>query len=46
VALARGLGAQAFRVERASEVGDYVREALSCGGPCLLELQVSAPPVG
>ncbi|MHB1784985.1 MAG: thiamine pyrophosphate-binding protein [Acidimicrobiales bacterium] len=46
VALARGFGAKAFRVERLSEVGDYVREAIATGGPCLLELQVSAPPFG
>jgi benzoylformate decarboxylase len=44
--LARGFGANAFRVERLSEVGDYVREALSSGQPCLLDLQVAAPPFG
>ncbi len=46
VALGRGLGAKAYRIERLSEVGDYVREAIAAGGPCLLELQVSAPPFG
>jgi thiamine pyrophosphate-dependent acetolactate synthase large subunit-like protein len=44
--LARGFGANAFRVERLSEVGDYVREALSSGQPCLLDLQVAAPRFG
>ena len=46
VSLAHGFGAKAFRVQSLSDVGDQVREALASNGPCLLELQVSAPALG
>jgi benzoylformate decarboxylase len=42
VSLAAGMGVPAVRVEKAVDVGDAVRAALSAGGPHLLELPVSA----
>ncbi len=49
VKLAESFGARGFRVERASEVGDAVKDALNCGRPSLVEVPVDpdefAPPV-
>src|SRR5205823_1846843 len=46
VAMARGFGAAAVRVDRLAEVGDAVRAALAAAQPTLLDVQVAAPPVG
>jgi benzoylformate decarboxylase len=46
VAIARGFGADAIRVERLPEVGDAIRAALAAARPTVLDVQVTAPPVG
>jgi thiamine pyrophosphate-dependent acetolactate synthase large subunit-like protein len=46
VSVARGLGADAVRVDRPPEVGDAVRAALATARPTVIEAQVTAPPVG
>jgi thiamine pyrophosphate-dependent acetolactate synthase large subunit-like protein len=43
VALASSMGVPATMVEKATDVGDAVRSALSAGGPHLLELPIAAP---
>lgn len=43
VALAGSMGVPATMVEKATDVGDAVRAALSAGGPHLLELPIAAP---
>jgi benzoylformate decarboxylase len=46
VAVARGFGAAAVRVDRLPEVGDAVREALAAARPTVLDVQVAAPLIG
>jgi benzoylformate decarboxylase len=46
VAIARGFGADAIRVDRLPEVGDAVRAALAAARPTMLDVQVAAPSVG
>jgi benzoylformate decarboxylase len=46
VAVARGFGAAAVRVQSLPEVGDAVRAALASGRPTMLEVQVAAPLEG
>jgi benzoylformate decarboxylase len=46
VAVARGFGADAIRVEHLPEVGDAVRAALAAARPTVLDVQVTAPPAG
>jgi benzoylformate decarboxylase len=46
VPVARGFGADAIRVDRLPEVGDAVRAALAAARPTVIEVQVTAPPVG
>jgi len=49
VKLADSFGARGFRVDRASQVGDALRDALKCGRPSMVEVPVDpdefAPPV-
>ncbi|HEX7298039.1 MAG TPA: thiamine pyrophosphate-binding protein [Solirubrobacteraceae bacterium] len=40
VAYARAFGAHGALVERSEDIGDALHEALSCGGPALVELRV------
>jgi len=46
VAVARGFGADAIRVDRLPEVGDAVRAALATARPTVVEVGVTAPPAG
>lgn len=46
--VAEGLGAEAFRVERAEEVGPALAAALACGRPAVLDVRIDAdevPPI-
>jgi benzoylformate decarboxylase len=42
IALARGFGVEASRVEEVGDIPDAVKSALATGGPMLLDLQVAA----
>lgn len=42
VRLAEAFGAQGLRIERPEEVEPVLREALSCGGPCVVDCRI--PP--
>ena len=46
VAIARGLGADAVRVDRLAEVAEAVRAAIATGRPTVLDVQVAAPSHG
>jgi len=46
VAIARGFGAEAVRVDRLPQVGEAVRAALAAARPTLLDVRVAAPPSG
>ncbi len=43
-ALGRALGAEGLRVNRYSEIGDALRDALACGKPCVVDMRIARDP--
>ena len=41
VRLAEAFGAQGFRIERPDQIEPVLQEALSCGGPCVVDCRIS-----
>ena len=40
--MARSMGAKGIRIERPADLKGQLEEALSCGSPCVVDVQVNA----